>query len=60
MLQICEKYNYDLITPPIKLCTDNGVMIALAGLERMKLGLTDSLNFNPKARWELEQLKIKK
>ena len=56
MLKVCEKYGYDLITPPIKLCTDNGVMIALAGLERMQLGMTDDLDFNPKARWELTSL----
>jgi N6-L-threonylcarbamoyladenine synthase len=53
MLKVCKKYNYNLITPPVKLCTDNGVMIALAGLERAELGLFDELDFNPKARWDL-------
>lgn len=42
-----------LITPPIKLCTDNAVMIAWAGIERFKLGMVDDLNFKPKARWPL-------
>lgn len=42
-----------LIAPPIKLCTDNAVMIAWAGIERFKLGLVDDLNFKPKARWPL-------
>ena len=28
MKRMCQAYDYDLICPPIKLCTDNGVMIA--------------------------------
>ncbi len=46
---------HDLITiaPPIALCTDNGAMIAWAGIERFKLGLIDDLNIEPKARWPL-------
>ena len=45
--------NLEIITPPISLCTDNGVMIAWAGMEKLKLGKVDNLNFKPKARWEL-------
>ena len=43
-----------VITPPIKLCTDNGVMVAWAGIERFKLNMIDNLDFKPKARWDLE------
>ena len=42
-----------LIAPPPALCTDNGAMIAWAGLERLTLGLTDGLDFAPRARWPL-------
>ncbi len=42
--------------PPIGLCTDNGVMIAWAGLERFKLGLTDELDFRARPRWPLDTL----
>jgi len=42
-----------LVAPPIKLCTDNGAMIAWAGLERLRLGHTDSLDFRPRPRWPL-------
>ncbi len=42
-----------LIAPPPALCTDNGAMIAWAGLERLSLGLTDGLDFAPRARWPL-------
>ncbi len=43
-----------LIAPPPKLCTDNGAMIAWAGLERLRLGLTDKLDFKPLPRWPLD------
>jgi len=40
--------------PPLALCTDNGAMIAWAGLERLRLGLTDALSFRPRPRWPLD------
>ncbi len=43
-----------LIVPPPALCTDNGSMIAWAGLERLRLGLTDPLDFRPRPRWPLD------
>ncbi len=45
--------NLPLIAPPLALCTDNGAMIAWAGIERLSLGLTDGLDFAPRARWPL-------
>jgi len=42
------------VAPPPKLCTDNAAMIAWAGLERLKLGLTDTLDFAPRPRWPLD------
>ncbi len=39
--------------PPLNLCTDNAAMIAGAGLERLNLGLVDSLDFRPRPRWPL-------
>jgi N6-L-threonylcarbamoyladenine synthase len=45
-----------LVAPPAKLCTDNGAMIAWAGAERLVLGLTDTLDAAPRARWPLESV----
>ena len=42
-----------LVAPPPSLCTDNGAMIAWAGLERLRLGMTDSLAAPARARWPL-------
>jgi tRNA N6-adenosine threonylcarbamoyltransferase len=44
----------DFVAPPAWLCTDNGAMIGWAGLERLKLGLTDALDFAPRPRWPLD------
>lgn len=31
---VCDEVGYELVVPPPKLCTDNGIMIAWNGLER--------------------------
>lgn len=46
-----------LAAPPPRLCTDNAVMVAWAGLERLRLGLHDSLDAAPRPRWPLEELR---
>ena len=43
-----------LVLPPPRLCTDNGVMIAWAGIERLALGLIDGLDARARARWPLD------
>ena len=45
-----------LVAPPPKLCTDNGAMIAWAGLERLRAGQSDSLDFAARPRWPLSEL----
>ena len=43
-----------LVVPPAKLCTDNGAMIAWAGIERLNAGFTDTLDLAARARWPLD------
>ena len=45
-----------LVVPPLELCTDNGAMIGWAGCERLALGLTDTLDVAPRARWPLDEI----
>jgi N6-L-threonylcarbamoyladenine synthase len=51
---VAAKAGTTLIMPPPELCTDNGAMIAWAGAERMALGLIDSMDAPPRARWLLD------
>jgi N6-L-threonylcarbamoyladenine synthase len=44
----------DFIAPPPALCTDNGAMIAWAGVERLRLGLVDPLDAPVRPRWPLD------
>jgi len=46
--------NIRLVVPEPALCTDNAAMIAWAGLERLKAGQTDPLDFKPRPRWPLD------
>ncbi|XP_038077596.1 probable tRNA N6-adenosine threonylcarbamoyltransferase, mitochondrial [Patiria miniata] len=50
---VCDKHGYQLHCPPPRLCTDNGIMIAWAGMEKFKLGLgivedLQSVRYEPK------------
>jgi tRNA N6-adenosine threonylcarbamoyltransferase len=51
--QLATEAGTVLVVPPAELCTDNGAMIAWAGAERLALGLTDTLDAVPHARWPL-------
>jgi N6-L-threonylcarbamoyladenine synthase len=51
---VADKAQTTLIIPPPALCTDNGAMIAWAGAERLALGLTDTMDAAPRARWLLD------
>jgi N6-L-threonylcarbamoyladenine synthase len=45
--------------PPLRLCTDNAVMVAWAALERLRQGWTDELNHAPRPRWPLDSADMK-
>jgi N6-L-threonylcarbamoyladenine synthase len=52
--EIAARHSAHLVAPPPGLCTDNGAMIAWAGIERLRLGRTDSFEFKPRPRWPLD------
>ena len=43
LANLCAENDFTLHAPPLNLCSDNAVMIAWAGLERLRLGLVDDL-----------------
>jgi N6-L-threonylcarbamoyladenine synthase len=45
-----------MVAPPIRLCTDNAVMVAWATIERLRLGLHDGLETAPRPRWPLAEM----
>jgi N6-L-threonylcarbamoyladenine synthase len=47
---------FSLVAPPLRLCGDNAVMVAWAGIERLRLGLSDALDHAPRPRWPLADL----
>jgi len=54
---IATEAGTNLVLPPAELCTDNGAMIAWAGAERLALGLRDTLDTAPRARWPLSEVR---
>ena len=55
LAELADRRGMRLVVPPPGLCTDNGVMIAWAGVERLQRGLTDELDFKARPRWPLDQ-----
>jgi N6-L-threonylcarbamoyladenine synthase len=53
--EVAAKAETKLIIPPPALCTDNGAMIAWAGAERLALGMIDTMDAPPRARWLLDE-----
>lgn len=53
----CAPHGIKLVVPPPALCTDNAAMVAWAGLERLKAGITSPLDFRPRPRWPLAELR---
>lgn len=48
------KRGFSFDAPPLAYCTDNAAMIALAGAERLALGISDPLDAPARPRWPLD------
>jgi N6-L-threonylcarbamoyladenine synthase len=55
---LAEARGVALAAPPLRLCGDNAVMVAWAGIERLRLGLSDPMEAPPRPRWPLEDLAV--
>ena len=53
---VAAVHGLQLVAPPLRLCGDNAVMVAWAGIERLRLGLSDPLGTAPRPRWPLDEM----
>ena len=56
LAEAARSRGFTLAAPPIRLCSDNAVMVAWAGVERLRLGWSDRLEVNARPRWPLDTL----
>ena len=52
---LCAQHGFSFHAPPLKYCTDNAAMIALAGAERLAAGFSDGLDAAARPRWPLDE-----
>lgn len=52
--KLASQMNFALVVPPPALCTDNGAMIAWAGLEQLQRSNHAPLDCSPRPRWPLQ------
>ncbi len=56
LAQMMSELKGEVFYPRPEYCTDNGAMIAYAGLQRLKAGQTVGLEVSVKPRWSIEEL----
>ncbi|HLZ76594.1 tRNA (adenosine(37)-N6)-threonylcarbamoyltransferase complex transferase subunit TsaD [Phenylobacterium sp.] len=52
---VAQTRGFSFTAPPLAYCTDNAAMIALAGAERLALGMSDPLDAPARPRWPLDE-----
>jgi len=55
LAEAAHRHGFTLLAPPPALCTDNGAMIAWAGLERHRAGLAPDPSIEARPRWPLDE-----
>jgi N6-L-threonylcarbamoyladenine synthase len=56
LAEAAQQRGFRLIAPPVRLCSDNAVMVAWTGIERLRRGICDELDVNARPRWPLDTL----
>ena len=56
MEKMAKEHNMIFAAPPMSLCTDNGAMIAWAGIENYRVGRVVTEPIAPRPRWPLTEL----
>ena len=56
MEKLAKKHNMIFAAPPLNLCTDNGAMIAWAGIENWRIGNIVHEPIAPRPRWPLTEM----
>ena len=56
LAELMSKLGGEVFYPRLEFCTDNGAMIAFAGMQRLKAGHTTGLEIVVQPRWNLETL----
>ena len=56
--KLAASFGLPFMAPPAALCTDNGAMIAWAGIERLKRGETSPMDIPARPRWPLDEKQV--
>jgi N6-L-threonylcarbamoyladenine synthase len=55
LLAVAQTHGKMFVAPPLRLCGDNAVMVAWAGIERLNAGFVSGLDAACRPRWPLDQ-----